>query len=193
MLKYVITGTGRCGTGWISKVLTQLGSACGHEAVFTPDGVIEQPKLEGDSSWLAVGWPFSVDVFHIIRHPMDTISSIAGIETLMGPRLNKWGRFMRLRLPEIDLLSSPVEKASYFVTEWISRIDCIDVIRLEDPDLLIIGGITGCNLEDVKRVVDDTPVYNSRSVIKLKDFPPEVYDLVETLGYSVDDYFRRIE
>lgn len=37
-LKFVIVGTGRCGTVYMAKLLTSLGYPCGHEAIFRHDG-----------------------------------------------------------------------------------------------------------------------------------------------------------
>ena len=33
-LKYLITGTGRCGTVFCARSLTNLGTPCGHESIF---------------------------------------------------------------------------------------------------------------------------------------------------------------
>lgn len=38
-LKYLIVGTGRCGTVYMSRLLTSLNIMCGHESVFTPSGL----------------------------------------------------------------------------------------------------------------------------------------------------------
>lgn len=37
-LRFVVVGTGRCGTGYLAKVLTKLGIPCGHEAIFNEEG-----------------------------------------------------------------------------------------------------------------------------------------------------------
>jgi hypothetical protein len=37
-LNYVVTGTGRCGTVYFAKLLTNLGIQCGHETIFFYDG-----------------------------------------------------------------------------------------------------------------------------------------------------------
>jgi hypothetical protein len=50
-LKFLVTGTGRCGTVFMAKLLTSLGINCGHESVFTYENekaIIEKlvtPKL----------------------------------------------------------------------------------------------------------------------------------------------------
>jgi hypothetical protein len=38
-LKYIITGTGRCGTVFFAKLLTSVGISCGHETIFSYDGI----------------------------------------------------------------------------------------------------------------------------------------------------------
>jgi len=48
-LKYIVTGTGRCGTVYFAKFLTSLGINCGHETIFSYHGLeralerLEQP------------------------------------------------------------------------------------------------------------------------------------------------------
>lgn len=38
-LKYLVTGTGRCGTTYMARLLTSLGIMCGHESIFNPGGL----------------------------------------------------------------------------------------------------------------------------------------------------------
>ena len=40
-LKYLVTGTGRSGTVYMSRFLTSVGIMCGHESIFTPQGINE--------------------------------------------------------------------------------------------------------------------------------------------------------
>lgn len=48
----IVTGTGRCGTGYIMQVLNGLGVKCSHEGIFTPhhtpDGPVVPPGLVRD-------------------------------------------------------------------------------------------------------------------------------------------------
>lgn len=37
-LKYIVVGTGRCGTVYMAKLLTSIGLPCGHETIFLHDG-----------------------------------------------------------------------------------------------------------------------------------------------------------
>jgi hypothetical protein len=38
-LKYIVTGTGRCGTVYAARLLSSVGIPCGHEAIFTTGGI----------------------------------------------------------------------------------------------------------------------------------------------------------
>ena len=78
-MRVLITGTGRCGTGWMARALTAAGAPCGHEAAFTA-------RRHGDcdwvaeSSWLAAPYLDRLDgvyVVHLVRDPLKTIASRA--------------------------------------------------------------------------------------------------------------------
>lgn len=52
-LKYLVTGTGRCGTVYMARLLTAIGANCGHEAIFTHLGLGEATeRLRQDESKL---------------------------------------------------------------------------------------------------------------------------------------------
>ena len=86
-LELILTGTGRCGTGFAAQWLTSAGLRCGHEAIWSyrgTDGAREKlARYRGyraDSSWLAA--PYLDDVLlagmpivHITRHPQKVIAS----------------------------------------------------------------------------------------------------------------------
>lgn len=44
-LKYLVTGTGRCGTVYMARFLTSIGIPCGHEAVFNFNGLSNAKKI----------------------------------------------------------------------------------------------------------------------------------------------------
>jgi len=105
-LKYVVTGTGRCGTMFLANLLTSLGLPCWHEAIFTTEGLEkakkiingdeepktslisencilnESKKIVADSSYMAA--PFlekldpNVKVIHLIRNPIKVVKSFTG-------------------------------------------------------------------------------------------------------------------
>ena len=49
-MKYIIAGTGRCGTGYMSKIFNEVGIKCGHENVFTVKGPRGLKSYDADST-----------------------------------------------------------------------------------------------------------------------------------------------
>lgn len=104
-LKYVVTGTGRCGTLFMANLLTSMGFPCTHEAIFTPGGlekakrVIRQAEpaisskisrgenlsdyelqIVAESSYMAAPFlkEFETKVIHVVRNPIGVVSSMIG-------------------------------------------------------------------------------------------------------------------
>ena len=102
-LKYIVTGTGRCGTLFMANLLTSMGFPCTHEAIFTPEGldkakrVIRQDepaissrisrgdnlsdyelKLVAESSYMAAPFlkQFDAEVIHVVRNPSGVVASM---------------------------------------------------------------------------------------------------------------------
>lgn len=92
---FVITGTGRCGSAYIARVLTDCGVPCGHEKWFNPYGTTDN-SFVGESSCFAlpVGlYGFGGKVFHQVRHPLGVISSLLR-EPPAGPALHLYRRLV---------------------------------------------------------------------------------------------------
>jgi len=136
-LKYIVTGTGRCGTGYMSKLMTNAGIACGHERIFTPGGMKNIPArlkrypwLSADASWMAVPFlgkfPEAV-VIHATRHPIDVLSSYRSIHFfrhVLNPRSSSpYARFIREHLPDILLYQNEVTAIAYWIVTWTRRIE----------------------------------------------------------------------
>ena len=89
-MTFVVVGTGRCGTTWLSDVLTKAGCPTGHEDVFTPLGYTEMwwwqgedgktHNLKGDVSLYAVPALHLWDgpILHQVREPLACIGSLTG-------------------------------------------------------------------------------------------------------------------
>ena len=106
-LKFIITGTGRCGTLYMANLFTSMGYPCTHEAVFTPSGMDwamdvlegrrprtnskisdgkrcipfgEDAEFVAESSFLATPFLEQVDakVVHVVRHPARVVASLIG-------------------------------------------------------------------------------------------------------------------
>lgn len=104
-IKLIVTGTGRCGTVYMAKVLTSLGLPCGHESIFNFENEetvmarfngeieptisdcsinkekwIDESIIVADSSYMAAPHLSrselnGIPVIHVVRHPMKVISS----------------------------------------------------------------------------------------------------------------------
>lgn len=78
-MKYLVVGTGRCGTGYMSKILSSSGILCGHESIFKPFYIDykKMKKYEAESSWLAVPYldKFNFKLIHIVRNPLKVFRS----------------------------------------------------------------------------------------------------------------------
>ena len=127
-MKYLISGAGRCGTGYIAKVLTSAGVKCTHERVFTPEGL--SPALErialrrenlwwgwqGESSWLAApfveGLRDSLIIVHLVRNPKDVIDSLLRMAFYTHLVYKSYFDFARKHFPELDQYHSLEEKAA---------------------------------------------------------------------------------
>lgn len=78
MTRVVVTGSGRCGTKYLSLLLSAVGVPCGHEQVYNADGAGEWPDgLRADSSWMAATMLHQVDapVALLVRHPLSVVKS----------------------------------------------------------------------------------------------------------------------
>lgn len=78
MGRFVVTGSGRCGTWWTSRLLTAAGLPCGHEKVFNHRGAgVWPPGAVADSSWMATPHLAGLDlpVLLLVRHPLRVVAS----------------------------------------------------------------------------------------------------------------------
>ena len=80
-LRFLIASTPRSGTGYIKRLLCDLGVPCTHERYFTCSSQRYLTESNhGESSWLAVPYlerlPPSTLVFHQVRNPVTTINSL---------------------------------------------------------------------------------------------------------------------
>ena len=104
MLKYLVTGTGRCGTVYMARLLSSIGIMCGHETTFDHRGfefaleklkkrnfvttAVSHPEekwfvakdMIAEASYMAA--PFldkkelsHIKIIHVVRNPLQVISS----------------------------------------------------------------------------------------------------------------------
>lgn len=128
-LLFVVTGCGRSGTGYMAKVMSEIGYACGHERVFN---IYERPpfaarELKGDASWLAAPFVQHLDgtlVLHQVRHPVEVIRSFAGLR-FFSVRPGAWSR-MRYWARKRGLVNTRVPETIFM--EYVDRF-CPSVFR----------------------------------------------------------------
>lgn len=188
-LEFVVTGTGRSGTGYLSRLLNMLDVSCGHENVFHPflrDDIIEfsNNSFVGDSSWLAA--PLldqlsdSAWVFHQVRHPIEVARSFIGIGFFNNTPCSSHRPYLDFirRHQSFDCIINEVER---FMFHWVYWNQMVEInaktnglnycrIKLEDMDaetfnidvLTKIGKMSSIDRIQRAQVVLGT-VTNSRS------------------------------
>lgn len=157
-LNYLITGTGRCGTNFMARVLHSCGICCGHETIFDDQGInVALERLEEEMplrlSWVSArtghGWwhPYGLQaessymaapylahdclkdtlVVHIVRHPLEVISSfLLDIEHFCNPpnpKVKQWEDFIYFHLPELLEIDNPIERVCLYYIKWNSMIE----------------------------------------------------------------------
>ncbi len=143
--KFIATGTGRCGTGFLSKALAGAGIQAGHERFFkTYRATITDPDLEeyaaapfSDVSWLSAPHlrRFALPVVHLVRHPFAVMNSFTYMDffgnlEVHGAMVAYAGRF--LGYPQ-----DPLQATVFHWIEWNRLCELADerlLVRLEDLD-----------------------------------------------------------
>lgn len=209
-LKYVITGTGRCGTKYMRDFFNACNIPCGHQNIFTEMGIIDYENsikaLKGNNVKFLIDnglkkykvWyediiaesslyaaPYTVDidcvVIHIVRHPLFVIRSFIGnYDKYFNELRASYGRF----LPDIVLYEDKVECIAYYWVEWNKMIRSDFFHRIEDSDERL------CEFLNVKKPIfsyyeiptngTDVTLYD----IKNKSLRDSVYDLGVSYGYK---------
>jgi len=141
-LRFVVVGTGRCGTTYTAELLQRAGVPIDHEAVFTEKGPRPVEHLEGDASWMAVPYldRFSGSILHQVREPLAVIDSLVDLglfASVFADEIHRpWRRFLEAHF---TLLGDPIVDAMRFYVEWNERCEAhADLrIRIEDQCSLI--------------------------------------------------------
>lgn len=127
-----MTGCPRSGTGYTSKLFTELGLPCGHEDIFNIDGLSKTNQIVwprwfvGESSWLAAPFlgmlPRDLVVFHQVREPVAFTRSLLRSRFFQQP--DKYTAFAFARFPELLNASlSHVERCLLMWLRWNEMIE----------------------------------------------------------------------
>jgi len=154
--RFLVTGAGRSGTGYIANVLTALGCLTGHEDIFGPkklreaEEILWPPDVPGDSSWLGAPYldalPEGTVVLHQVREPVANVRSSLRIQFFRTP---SWYRsFAEQHAPAL-LVGSEPERCLRYWLEWnrmaerASTLPALEYYRyrLEDIDRKIVAEI----------------------------------------------------
>lgn len=150
-LKYIVTGTGRCGTNYLAKLLSSAGISCGRESVFNTT-LKATGKLQADSSWMALPylenhpdkWSKST-IIHLVRNPWDimrgwlfdfeSVFSVWRTRNVLRPT----NTFLIRHTPVIHNIESPVRRSISYYIDWNYRIQALknigyNVIRVRAED-----------------------------------------------------------
>jgi hypothetical protein len=132
--RYVIAGTGQCGTTYAARVLQEAGIRCGHEEIFSPSGYVRSFRLSGDASYFAVLYlpDYRGKVVHLVRNPVHVVRSLVGTGLLSH---TEW-RWVNPLLTYFDVTGDPVLDAMRFYLRWNRMIEpYADLrVRIEDFD-----------------------------------------------------------
>jgi len=128
----IITGTGRCGTSYAAKLLTEAGMQCTHERVWGfHDADWENPEEPAESSWVAAPFlngPLAKDarVIHLVRHPKHVIESLVRtnfFDENTGRRDWPYTQFVYDRMPDLLNMESQIDRAAAFYVRWNRMIE----------------------------------------------------------------------
>jgi hypothetical protein len=147
-LQYLITGTGRCGTVFMANFMNTLNLPCGHEAIFSYDGLFAAKQrlkklkpiicsptshltvaseiIVADSSYMSA--PFLNDdilsntkLIHIIRNPINVVNSFCNYLDYFTSSVptNVYEEFIFKHLPILkNSHISQFERCALFYVEW---------------------------------------------------------------------------
>ncbi len=157
MKHFVITGTGRSGTRYMSVLLTQMGIRTGHQSVFhanclSDEFTPEWGHYKGDSSGLAAPHLLSLPpddtlIIHLTRHPSKVMHSLIEQRHLPGQDSNESIRVYDKYCPGAISIKNVYRRAAYFWVQWNKIVEQTNEMpyfihhRIEDHPMPIVRHI----------------------------------------------------
>lgn len=117
--RFVVTGSGRCGTTWMARALTSVGIPTGHEEVFNPWTTDWPDHLRADSSWVAACKLERVTepVALLVRHPLAVVKSMVEIGFFSWDLANAYHEPLSEAFPEVYDWGTPQDRA---LEAWVA-------------------------------------------------------------------------
>lgn len=149
--RVLVTGTGRCGTGYVATLLNAVAIPATHEGVWSTE-TRPWSWQRVECSWLAVPHLESFDgpIVHLVRHPLDVINSLMGIEFFTNPVHGDYVARAR-EIVDLDGLE-PLEQAMKF---WV------EMNRLIEPHASARFQIEQIGPEDFAAIAEATGARHS--------------------------------
>lgn len=114
--RYIVTGCGRSGTGFLSGILAGVGVKCSHEKFFSAKGQLQDLRSMGDgeceASWYAAPYlknMAGLKVVHLVRDPLLVANSFYRLGLF-----SKWGWRNMLVNPSLSYLARRVVMSPAF-------------------------------------------------------------------------------
>lgn len=150
-LKYLVVGTGRSGTVYMARLLSSLGIPCGHESIFSYDGIskaitrlqdgAECSFISSDVKWLKpdailnaecsyMAAPYldheilkNTKIIHAVRNPMKVITSFVDGFNYFKKNEGDYQKFIYKIFPELLDISNPYNRAAKYYILWNKMIE----------------------------------------------------------------------
>ena len=206
---FLITGTGRSGTGYAAQLLSRCLIPVGHEAVFNPKNIAAGNTgwgdYRGEASWLAApSLPLNVPTVQLVRNPLETLRSLVGIgffgRTNPGHKDYEDYAFEALgstNFQPTDDRQEIIDRCVDFMYEWSAMIEAADVQRFRVEDLTDINVLNDMILlligkrmdkakidEAIKDVATDVNTRRRDETITWEDGGGRLIELAERWGYA---------
>lgn len=202
-LKYLITGCGRSGTGFLSYVFNENGIKCGHEYLYGINEIngINEIKIKNDAecSWLATAFikelHSKIHLIRLIRNPILVIKSFVDLDLFIPKNKNSpYIKFIAKNI-KIDLNKSIFENSIIYYLEWNRLFDKFienrkfkiinfdELIKKKSVDLF------GVNLKIPNKIINDKKNIKNKNVseekiieeIKKTGYFKEIFDVYEKI------------
>lgn len=127
-LKYIVVGTGRCGTKTVKEFFDDKGIHCSHENIFGID-LNSGEGYSAASSWLAVPHlntdmiSGDAELIHLVRNPLHVIKSFYDISQFDESKKSKYHMYMKKHLPKGFFDSTELGNICKYYMMWNTMIE----------------------------------------------------------------------